>query len=465
MRKNYIEKLTHGTLPLNKKIGLYWFTNDLRMHDNPLLNRASKEVDALICVYCYPKLSPFLAHFAQETMFGSAKQQFLDESLHCLNLSLNAFDQRLQVVDLHPYQAVKHAVEKLGVTHMYCDVFPGSEEQDAVDNIRQELEHLTICQQEVRSLLTVEDLPFVLEDLPDTFTKFRKKVEKVSLSEPFVTVTSLPPTPSGLALPTLRLIRDVKPCLFTGGEQAGLEHARQYFSSTLASEYKQTRNGLDGMDYSTKFSPWLAHGCLSPKNIYAMLKRYERLKGANESTYWIYFELLWREYFYWYARRHKRQLFRFGGLRNQAPLTSFYAHRFQLWKRGKTPFPIVNACMHQLNETGYMSNRGRQLVASCLVHELGLDWRYGAAYFESQLVDYDVASNWGNWQYLAGVGADPRGSRQFNLEKQTEMYDPHMEFIDRWQGRCAGAHLDSVDMVDWPIVVGSTDKASSPGKP
>ncbi len=137
-----------------------------------------------------------------------------------------------------------------------------------------------------------------------------------------------------------------------------------------------------------------------------MLKRYEADYGANDSTYWIYFELLWREYFYWYARRYGRQLFHFGGIRNQTPLTSFYAHRFQQWKKGETPFPLVNACMHQLNETGYMSNRGRQLVASCLVHELGLDWRYGAAYFESQLIDYDVASNWGNWQYLAGVGAD-----------------------------------------------------------
>jgi deoxyribodipyrimidine photo-lyase len=95
------------------------------------------------------------------------------------------------------------------------------------------------------------------------------------------------------------------------------------------------------------------------------------------------------------------------------------------------------------------------------VHELGLDWRYGAAYFETQLIDYDVASNWGNWQYLAGVGADPRGSRQFNLEKQTEMYDPHMEFINRWQGRRVDACSDSVDMVDWPIMNGRTEKTSS----
>ena len=79
-----------------------------------------------------------------------------------------------------------------------------------------------------------------------------------------------------------------------------------------------------------------------------------------------------------------------------------------------------------------MSNRGRQLVASCLVHELNLDWRYGASWFEHSLLDYDVASNWGNWQYLAGVGCDPRGHRQFNLEKQTQMYDPNGEFRNRW---------------------------------
>ncbi len=111
-----------------------------------------------------------------------------------------------------------------------------------------------------------------------------------------------------------------------------------------------------------------------------------------------------------------------------------------------------------------MSNRGRQLVASCLVHELGLDWRYGAAYFESQLIDYDVASNWGNWQYLAGVGADPRGSRQFNLEKQTQMYDPNHEFIDKWDGHCDGERLDNVDMVDLLIAMESHGNASSTEK-
>ncbi|HCZ9035694.1 TPA: DASH family cryptochrome [Vibrio alginolyticus] len=450
---------------MKKKIGLYWFTNDLRLHDNPLLKSASVEMDELICLYCYPSMTPYLHHFAQEASFGRAKLQFLDSSLSELNQSLNHLGQRLWAVELTPDQAIKYAVNRFGVTHIYADAFPGSDEQQALDRAVEGASHVKIKQQAIRTLLREEQLPFDLSNLPTTFTQFRKQVEGLDISRPHESVRSLPPIPLGVNLPSVTAYYFDTKAAFHGGESRGLEHCRQYFASTLASEYKQTRNGLDGMNYSTKFSPWLAHGCVSPKTIYAMLKRYEAENGANDSTYWIYFELLWREYFYWYARRYKRQLFRFGGIQNRAPLTSFYAHRFQQWKKGETPFPIVNACMHQLNETGYMSNRGRQLVASCLVHELGLDWRYGAAYFESQLVDYDVASNWGNWQYLAGVGADPRGSRQFNLEKQTEMYDPHMEFIDRWQGRCPGAHLNSVDMVDWPIVMGSSDKASSSEKP
>jgi deoxyribodipyrimidine photo-lyase len=187
----------------------------------------------------------------------------------------------------------------------------------------------------------------------------------------------------------------------------------------------------------------------------AELTSYEQNIERNDSTYWIYFELLWREYYQWYAEKHGAKLFAFAGIKKSRPTTSFYAERFKKWCTGTTPYPIVNACIKQLNQTGYMSNRGRQLVASCFVHELGLDWRYGAGYMEEQLVDYDVASNWGNWQYLAGVGADPRGHRRFDLQKQTDIYDPSGEFIQRWQGDAdLAGHLiplDSADAADWPI--------------
>ena len=107
--------------------------------------------------------------------------------------------------------------------------------------------------------------------------------------------------------------------------------------------------------------------------------------------------------------------------------------------------------MNQLSKSGYMSNRGRQLCASCLVNELQVDWRYGAAYFETQLIDNDVSSNWGNWQYIAGVGAGSEGPlRHFNLEKQTQRYDPHFLFIDKWRGRESKLDIDVVDVADWP---------------
>jgi deoxyribodipyrimidine photo-lyase len=205
------------------------------------------------------------------------------------------------------------------------------------------------------------------------------------------------------------------------------------------------------MDYSTKFSPWLAQGCLSARRIIHRLNQYEDEVVSNDSTYWIYFELLWREYFQWYAEKYGEQMIAFSGIKDRSPNTSFYPERFQKWCQGTTPYPIVNACMRQLKATGYMSNRGRQLVASCFVHELSLDWRYGAAYMEQQLVDFDLGSNWGNWQYLAGVGADPRGHRQFDLNKQTQIYDPKQQFINHWHGHTDNFPLDSTDPSDWPI--------------
>ena len=187
--------------------------------------------------------------------------------------------------------------------------------------------------------------------------------------------------------------------------------------------------------------------CFLPITNYCQLKQFEADHGSNDSTYWIYFELLWREYFYWKCLSLGSSLF---GETSNHKLDSSNSSatlnlNFAKWKSGNTNYPIVDACMRQLNETGYMSNRGRQLAASCLIYELGIDWRHGAAYFESQLIDYDVASNWGNWAYIAGALNQPVPNNQtknqpqpkshhFDLGKQTEMYDPDHAFINQWSG-------------------------------
>jgi deoxyribodipyrimidine photo-lyase len=148
-------------------------------------------------------------------------------------------------------------------------------------------------------------------------------------------------------------------------------------------------------------------------------------------------------------------VFQQDGVRRVRRNATFCGHRFQAWCQGNTEYPLVNAAMNQLRETGYLSNRARQIVASCFVNELELDWRYGAAWFEQQLVDYDVASNYGNWQYLAGVGADPRGQRHFDLDKQTRQFDPDRAYIRKWRGDSEQAvGLHTVDAADWPIGLG-----------
>jgi deoxyribodipyrimidine photo-lyase len=188
-----------------------------------------------------------------------------------------------------------------------------------------------------------------------------------------------------------------------------------------------------GADYSSKFSAWLALGCISPRFIHDELKKYEKQFGANESTYWMVFELLWRDYFRFMMKKYNTKFFQQAGIQNKGIAVNKYnASQLQDWINGETGIDFVDANMIELKLTGFMSNRGRQNVASYLCNDLKLDWRFGAAYFEQQLIDYDVCSNWGNWAYLAGVGNDPRGNRYFNIEKQASDYDKDKKYRNLW---------------------------------
>lgn len=147
--------------------------------------------------------------------------------------------------------------------------------------------------------------------------------------------------------------------------------------------------------------------------------------GSGESSYWIGFELLWREYFLRAAQLEGEALF------GDARLPPTNAD-FDAWREANTGVPFIDAAMLELSSTGWISNRARQNVASFLVKDLGVDWRLGAAWFEHCLIDYDVASNWGNWRYIAGVGRDPRQDRYFNVLKQAGHYDPKGLYVAHW---------------------------------
>ena len=439
--------------------GLFCFSTDLRLDNNALLLQAAVQVDKLICLYCAIPTAFCFSRQAPNRP-SALRQQFLFETLCDLNTNLHAYNQHLQVMVGSTTDIIPQLITQHNISHVYQSNSAGHYERSQWGSLRKNYPYIEFVSLDTQTLFSQSELPFALDQLPDTFSTFRKHVEKLTVKAPLSPPQTLPP--SHLKEREWRSLweasfyainaRDTGLVAgFDGGESAGRKHLDRYFKTGLARTYKETRNGLDGMDYSTKFSPWLANGSLSVQRILSELRSYEQQAGANDSTYWIYFELLWREYFHWYARKHRAKLFRPEGITQLKPKTAFYAERFAKWCHGNTPYPIVNACMKQLNASGYMSNRGRQLVASCFVHELNLDWRFGAAYMEQQLIDYDVASNWGNWQYLAGVGADPRGHRRFDLEKQTAMYDPKGAFIRRWQGDKFTAALDSVDASDWPI--------------
>jgi DASH family cryptochrome len=232
---------------------------------------------------------------------------------------------------------------------------------------------------------------------------------------------------------------------FRGGETAAHERLHNYtFGSDAIARYKETRNGLVGTEYSTKWSPYLAVGNITPRQIFHTIRQYEEMRPEKKgiSTYWAIFELEWRDYFRFAAMSYGNALFWRSGLqcviRSEPKLPSTRRRWLQdsrlmsAWQHGCTGFPFVDANQRELLTTGWMSNRGRQNVASFLAKDLELDWRLGAEWFESLLLDYDPCSNYGNWQYAAGVGLDPRADRHFDVVRQARMYDPNGIFMAQW---------------------------------
>jgi deoxyribodipyrimidine photo-lyase len=426
------------------KTAIVWFKTDLRLHDNETLLKAIAQGEQIIPVYCFDD-----AHF-ETTQFGfkktgSFRAQFLLESLQDLDESLRELGSGLLIVQGKPEVEIPKIVQQYKVQKVFAKREVAFEEKKTEQLVQQELFKLR-CEFETFSTSTLyhaEDLPFSIKDIPDVFTNFRKKTEKdatirkafekpLEIISPEIPLLNLPAL-SDLGL-TPQSIDDRAAMHFKGGETQAFARLRYYFYETQKiSKYKETRNGLIGADYSSKFSAWLALGCISPRLIYAELKKYELQFGANESTYWLVFELLWRDFFRFMFKKYQTKLFQASGIISEKKIPKSVSEKLlNTWVNGMTGVDFIDANMRELELTGFMSNRGRQNVASYLCNDLKLDWRFGAAYFEQQLIDYDVCSNWGNWAYLAGVGNDPRENRYFNIEKQAQDYDKNKAYRNLW---------------------------------
>lgn len=418
--------------------GLFWFRHDLRLHDQPAILKLCEEVSEVTFAYILDE-QQFLPNGFGCSPMGEHRHTFLLQTLSDLEQTLSKYGHQLLVMKGKTADCLVNLLQTGEYTHLGVSQHCGFNETAHLNTVKRFFDTLRVVETSTYGLFDENSFPFEIEDMPDVFSPFRRKVEKHCKPLPVSKeITQLPKPFAPDVEQQYRFKLNVElPAstdhTFVGGETAALSHLNCYlFEWHAAATYKETRNALDTWKHSTKLSAWLSNGSLSAREVMRQVKQFEKTVEKNDSTYWIYFELLWREFFHWLQCKYGAKWFRFSGIQGRTPLTKHDPETFIRWSEGKTGYPIVDACMRQLSETGYMSNRGRQLVASCFVHELRQDWRYGAAWFEHQLIDYDVGSNWGNWLYLAGVGSDPRGHRQFNLQKQTDTYDPHGNFRDKW---------------------------------
>jgi deoxyribodipyrimidine photo-lyase len=435
---------------------ILWYRNDLRIHDHEALWKASEKTSEVVPVYIFdPRL------FKEDELgfpkTGQLRHQFLIESVRNLQNNLQKIGSNLIIRTGFPEDILPQLTKEIQADEIYTSEEITSEENE-VDSLVEE--RLKADGKKIKffwqsTLFHVDDLPMDVENLPDVFTQFRNKVEK------FSKVRKTFDVPKNLIFKEVIKVGQVsnlsndgttgwKPVLqqLKGGETEAINRLNDYFwTNDLLKVYKETRNGMLGLDYSSKFSRWLANGCISPRFIYEEIKKYEHERTANESTYWLFFELIWRDYFRFVSMKFGNKIFHERGIMNKPTNLKQNRNIFEKWRLGETGVPLIDANMKELLETGYMSNRGRQNVASFLVKDLQIDWRWGAAWFESQLIDYDVCSNWANWLYVAGVGNDPRENRYFNILKQATNYDGKGEYVKHWLPVLSDVPVDRVHSV------------------
>ncbi len=422
---------------------LVWFRNDLRVQDNSSLRKAM-EGKKVIGFYCFDSL------FFDKNEFGFKRTEkyrakFLVETITQLKHALEKLNIPLFIYYGKSEQYLPKLISEHKIDTVYLQKEWTRDELVLLDKVKKKVPTaINFIEEFDQFLFHPYDIPYPnFNAVPDVFTAFRKKCEKQIKVRPcthidvgmpkenLVENTTKVPDLNDLGLENVEVdSRTAFP--FLGGESEALKRIQYYFWETeKLAYYKKTRNGLVGKDYSSKLSAWLANGSISPRTIYWEVKRFEKEVTKNQDTYWLIFELIWRDYFKYVSLKNGSNIFHIGGIlekeyewkRSQIALTK--------WKNGTTREPFVNANMKELLLTGWMSNRGRQNVASFWSKELQQDWRIGAAYFESLLVDYDVHSNWGNWMYNSGVGNDPR-DRKFNIKSQAERYDSNGKFQNLW---------------------------------
>ncbi|MGV3707135.1 MAG: deoxyribodipyrimidine photo-lyase [Arcticibacter sp.] len=380
---------------MSEKTILIWFRNDLRIHDNEMLTEAIVRGDNILPVYCFdPRYFGKTIYDTQRS--GYLRTRFLLQSVASLRKGLQALGGDLLITAGHPEEVLPALCKQYHVSEVYHHREVGGQETSISELVESQLWKIKINLKHFigHTLFHKEDLPFPIKNIPDDFLLFKRKIEREStVRQPF-------PSPEKINVPadihwgdlpaeeSLGVMKSgsLEETPIQGGEAEGLEALGEILSAH-ASTMKTDRSGRAGVELI--LSPWLSLGCLSPRKVYWTAR--ERLPIKSELNTRIVNKLRWRDYNRFMLKKH-------GTEDEESPesLTPAERNRYNKWKSGNTGDLLVDACIRELNETGYISERCNMFLSSCLIRKMKVRWSAGYAYFEEKALNFSPALIWGN---------------------------------------------------------------------
>jgi deoxyribodipyrimidine photo-lyase len=408
---------------------LWWLRRDLRLADNLTLHHALHDAAAVVPVFVF---DPILI---RSERLAAARRQFLLDSLADLDAQLRARGSRLILRAGEPARELAALAREVHADAVYFhfDITPYARHRDA-----RAIRALGAAGIAVRSFhdcyLATPGEVLKKDGSPYTvFSPYRRAFERVVPIPPTCATSARIQIPA--AIPSLDLDKWIKARserYAAGGEKEAMRLLRSFVRRRSGlDKYGANRNDM-ALDATSHLSPHLHFGTISARELVRTARAMAAKSGQVNIGLWIG-ELIWREFYaqvLWHFPHAARGAFRraYADLDWENDDTKFAA-----WCEGRTGYPVVDAAMRQLNETGWMHNRARMIVASFLTKHLLIDWRWGERYFMQQLIDGDVASNNGGWQWAAGTGTDAQPYfRIFNPVEQGKRHDPRGTYVRRW---------------------------------
>lgn len=444
---------------MRKTTAIIWFRNNLRVTDNHILTSASHKFDHILPVFIFDSSQ------WEKDEYGNIKTnvyrtKFLLESVAVLKKNLKKLGSDLIIKTGNPAEILTDLTREYEADQILAPKGITPDEREMDKAIAKSAGAL--YRPRFSSLMYhPEFLPFKpISRIPSIFTSFRKKVElKCYVSEPVVKPEKLKGADfNDLGeVPQLSDFGFEKPSKvkaaafeWQGGEDEGLRRLDYYIlgSRNVVSFYTK-RNQMLGRDYSTKLSAYLSLGCVSPRQVWHSVEKLEQRK-KDRNSYWVKLLLIWREYFRHLTIKNGEKMFAPEAIAGKDVNWRRDESLERAWKEGRTGIPIIDANMREIASTGYMSNRGRQIVASFLTQDLGIDWRVGASWFRSLLIDFDVYNNYGNWAKTAGIGANAGKNQYMSPLQETKEYEEAEEYIKLWVPELKKASKDQ--LAQWPLL-------------